>query len=313
MKENLDKVIDEIYQTYEDNTGINHIDGFNLPSEAEILEIIFNLLDIVFPGFSGNGSFKRKDLKENLKIKINQVSEKLTDQLTRGFKFKCETEDCECSSCEIPKKVNDAVNALLSSIPDLREAMKKDIQAAFDGDPAAKSFEEIVLSYPGIRAITIQRLAHVLYHEDAPLIPRMMTEYAHRITGIDIHPGAHLDHGIFIDHGTGVVVGETARIAEGVSIYQGVTLGALSFPKNACGMIIKGARRHPTIEKNVTIYSGAQILGDIVIGANSIIGGNVWITDALPAGTKVVCEPPKQKIRTKNQNKKVKQKSKTKK
>ena len=157
--------------------------------------------------------------------------------------------------------------------------------SALDGDPAARSLDEIILSYPGVKAITIQRLAHILYVEKVPLIPRIMTEYAHRITAIDIHPGATIGEGVFIDHGTGVVIGETATIGSNVKIYQGVTLGAHSFPKDACGKIIKGAKRHPNIEDGVTIYAGATILGNITIGANSVVGGNVWLTESVPPGT----------------------------
>ena len=175
--------------------------------------------------------------------------------------------------------------------------MKLDVQAAYDGDPAALSLDEIVLSYPGIKAITVQRIAHHLYMSNVPLIPRMMSEHIHSQTGIDIHPGAKLGKGVFIDHGTGVVIGETAVLGDGVKIYQGVTLGALSFPKDACGMIIKGAKRHPSIGDRVTIYSGATILGDIFIGDKSIIGGNVWLTESTSPGTKISIEQPKNLIR----------------
>jgi serine O-acetyltransferase len=175
--------------------------------------------------------------------------------------------------------------------------MKKDTWAAFEGDPAAQLIDEIIMSYPGIRAITIQRLAHELYLRDVPLIPRMMTEYAHRITGIDIHPGAILSEGIFIDHGTGVVIGETATIGKNVKIYQGVTLGALSFPKDDDGNIIKGIQRHPTLEENVTIYSGATILGNIVIGKDAVIGGNAWVTRSVEPGSKVTIAPPDLRVK----------------
>jgi serine O-acetyltransferase len=177
--------------------------------------------------------------------------------------------------------------------------MKLDVRAAYDGDPAAKSFDEIILSYPGIKAITIQRFAHILYLENVPLIPRMLCEYAHSTTGIDIHPGACLGEAVFIDHGTGVVIGETAVLGDNVKLYQGVTLGALSFPKDACGKIIKGAKRHPTLENDVTVYAGATILGDVVIGEGSVIGGNVWLTESCVAGSKIIIQPPDLTIRTK--------------
>jgi len=204
-----------------------------------------------------------------------------------------------CKDCDIPTLTEAATRTLISKLPEIRNTMKLDVGAAFEGDPAAKSLDEIILSYPGIKAITIQRIAHVLYHQKVPLIPRMLCEYAHRETGIDIHPGAHLGKAFFIDHGTGVVIGETSTIGDNVKIYQGVTLGALSFPKDACGGIIKGAKRHPTIEKNVTIYAGATILGNIVIGENSIIGGNVWLTESVEPGTKVTIPNPELKIKKK--------------
>jgi serine O-acetyltransferase len=193
-----------------------------------------------------------------------------------------------------------ATKHLLDKLSEIRETMKLDVIAALEGDPAARNLDEIVLSYPGIKAITIQRIAHELYLKNVPLIPRMMGEYAHRITGIDIHPGAKLGKSIFIDHGTGVVIGETSVIGDNVKIYQGVTLGALSFPKDACGKIIKGAKRHPTIEDDVTIYSGATILGNIIIGKGSLIGGNVWLTESVEPGTRVTISPPDLKIKTGN-------------
>jgi len=176
---------------------------------------------------------------------------------------------------------------LLTQLPKVREMLKGDVIAAFDGDPAAKSYEEIVISYPCIMAIATYRIAHELYLKQVPLIPRIMTECAHARTGIDIHPGAKIGKNFFIDHGTGVVIGETTVIGDNVKIYQGATLGALSFPKDERGRIIKGGKRHPTIEDNVTIYAEATILGDVVIGKNAVIGGNVWIKESVPAGVTV--------------------------
>ena len=195
------------------------------------------------------------------------------------------------------EKAGEVVTAFFDALPGIAETLETDVQAAYDGDPAARSFDEVVISYPGLKAITIQRLAHILYMEKIPMIPRIMTEYAHRITAIDIHPGARIGEGFFIDHGTGVVIGETATIGNNVKLYQGVTLGAHSFPKDACGKIIKGAKRHPDIEDNVTIYAGATILGNVTIGANSVIGGNVWLTESVPPGTKVRIADPELTIK----------------
>jgi serine O-acetyltransferase len=180
----------------------------------------------------------------------------------------------------------------LAQIPKIREMLKGDVAAAFDGDPAAKSYEEIVISYPCIIAIATYRIAHELYLKDVPLIPRIMTECAHAKTGIDIHPGARIAKNFFIDHGTGVVIGETTIIGNNVKLYQGTTLGAMSFPKDERGRIIKGGKRHPTIEDDVTIYAEATILGDITIGKGAVIGGNVWIKESVPAGVTVTTPNP---------------------
>ena len=190
------------------------------------------------------------------------------------------------------------VKELLEKIPEIRELLSGDIEAAYKGDPAAISAEEVILSYPYVLAITTYRIAHELYLRGVPLIPRIMSEHIHSLTGIDIHPGAKIGKNFFIDHGTGVVIGETTEIGDNVKIYQGVTLGALSFPKDEKGNIIKGRKRHPTIGNNVVIYSGATLLGaDAVIGDNVVIGGNVWITSPVPSGTRITIAPPEQKYK----------------
>jgi len=294
-KEFLDSLVDKVSATYEDEQGINHIEGFNLPSKEEILRILNQLLEVIFPGFSSKKSYNLTTVRYNIGELLAEVYSELSDQIERSLRYNCSIKSCE--SCDVEHDAEKVVKGLLNALPEIRESMKLDVHAAFDGDPAALSIDEIVLSYPGIKAITVQRIAHKLYSSNVPLIPRMMTECSHSDTGIDIHPGAQLGKGVFIDHGTGVVVGETAVVGDGVKIYQGVTLGALSFPKDACGMIIKGAKRHPSIGKNVTIYSGATILGDIFIGDGSIIGGNVWLTESTEPGTKITIEQPKNLVR----------------
>jgi serine O-acetyltransferase len=293
----IDGLVERLCESYADGAGVNHVEGFNLPRRKEVLEIAGDLTELVFPGFSGHKSHSVNTIRYNIGEIISRVHAELYDQIYRSFRYNCEMKKCgECNVAALSEK---AAGALLSAIPSIRETIKKDIQAAYDADPAAASPDEIVMSYPGVRAIVIQRMAHVLYHEKVPLIPRMMTEHAHSVTGIDIHPGAHIGSAFFIDHGTGVVIGETAEIGDNVKLFQGVTLGALSFPKDACGKIIKGAKRHPTIEDNVTIYAGATILGNITIGKGSVIGGNVWLTESLPPGTKVTIAPPDLTIRSK--------------
>ena len=183
-------------------------------------------------------------------------------------------------------------------MPDIRARLEEDVQAAFDGDPAAKNYDEIVFSYPGLYAITVHRISHELFLQGVPLLPRLLSETAHSETGIDIHPGAQIGRWFFIDHGTGVVIGETTIIGDYVKIYQGATLGALSFPSDAGGALIRGVKRHPTLEDHVTIYAGATLLGgETVIGAGSVIGGSVWLTSAVPPGTKVILESPRLKYK----------------
>ena len=286
---------ERICQSYTDNIAVNHNERNNLPREAEILDNLNRVLELIFPGFGTHAVHSADTLPYAVGELLATTYISLRDLICRARGYACKGA-CDTGS-ENGAKAEEAARKLLESIPDLREYMKLDIQAAFDGDPAAKQLDEIVLSYPGVKAITIQRIAHNLYHSGVPMIPRMMTEYAHRITGIDIHPGAHLGKGLFIDHGTGVVIGETAHIGNDVKIYQGVTLGALSFPKDACGMIIKGAKRHPTIEDNVMIYAGASILGAVTIGKGSIIGGNVWLTENTAPGTKITIATPELTIR----------------
>ena len=293
----LNNLVNDICSTYEDTQGINHIEGFNMPLKRNILSIVEKLLEVIFPGFSGKQRFSINTIAFSIGNILTELHDELFQQIFFAFRYNCMRK--ECKECEVNNLTELAVKAIMDAIPQIRQSMKLDIGAAYEGDPAAISTDEIVISYPGIKAITIQRFAHILYHGKVPLIPRMMTEHAHSITGIDIHPGAHLGEGLFIDHGTGVVIGETAEIGDNVKIYQGVTLGALSFPKDACGKIIKGAKRHPTIGDNVTIYAGATVLGNITIGAGSVIGGNVWLTEATPAGAKVITEPPSLKFITK--------------
>jgi len=294
----LDELVGRICDTYQDTKGINHIEGHNLPRQKEILDVIDRLMEVVFPGFSGMGNYSIKTIAYNIGDLLTDIYCELTSQIVRAFQYRCANDNCE--DCQIGKLSEDAVKALLDAIPEIRETMKLDIAAAYAGDPAAMSVDEIVVSYPGIKAITIQRFAHELYKQEVPLIPRMMTEYAHTITGIDIHPGAQLGKGVFIDHGTGVVIGETAIIGNSVKIYQGVTLGALSFPRDESGEIIRGSKRHPTLEDNVTVYSGATVLGNIVIGKGAVIGGNAWVISNVDSNSQITILPPEHKIRNKS-------------
>jgi serine O-acetyltransferase len=285
--DNVKNIVKAIIDSYQDETGINFIDTTNLPLRDRILEILNLLMEVIFPGYTGvrdvtssNISFVAGDI-------LCQVQSQLTEQVERALLHQCRLKNSDCTGCHIMAK--DVVEHLLAQIPKIRRLLKIDIQAAFDGDPAASSLEEIVLSYPGLRAITIYRIAHELYLKNVPLIPRIISEHAHHETGIDINPGAKIGERFFIDHGTGIVIGETSIIGNNVKIYQGVTLGALAPAK---GQSLRGVKRHPTIEDDVTIYAAATILGDITIGKGATIGGNVWIKDSVPPGVTVSTTRP---------------------
>lgn len=278
-------LVEELVNTYEDDIGINHKEGHDLPDRAKVLRCLERLFDICFPGFFFDGHpVTHSNLPYHIGDQVNHILIDLTAEVERAFRYACQLECCE--SCHVSDRARVAVEHLLKSLPGIREVLKTDVQAGFDGDPASGSVNEVIISYPAVQAITTYRLAHVLYEQQVPLIPRLWSEYAHSRTGVDINPGAKIGGSFFIDHGTGVVIGETCEIGEHVQIYQGVTLGALAPAK---GQALHGVKRHPTIEDNVTIYAGATILGGkTVIGKGATIGGNVWLTDSVEAGTKVV-------------------------
>jgi len=286
----IEGLVDDIAATYKDDTGINFIDASNLPVRDKIIEILDLLMELLFPGYTGKHRVTKANIDFVVIDILYHVYTELCEQVERAYKYRCKMEKCDTGDCR--RMAEEATEHLLDSLPGIRELLKGDVGAAYDGDPAAKSFEEIVISYPCIVAIATYRIAHELYVKHVPLIPRIMTECAHARTGIDIHPGAKIGRNFFIDHGTGVVIGETTVIGDNVKIYQGATLGALSFPKDERGRIIKGGKRHPTIGDNVTIYAEATILGDVTIGKDAIIGGNVWIKESVPAGVTVATPQP---------------------
>ncbi|MHC4646219.1 MAG: serine O-acetyltransferase EpsC [Planctomycetota bacterium] len=281
----IESLVREITETYKGDSGINFIDASNLPVRDKILEVLDLLIELLFPGYTGKRTVTRTNINYVVIDILCHVYTELCEQVERALKYRCRMEQCDTGDCRTVAE--DATQHLLTRLPGIREMLKGDVAAAFDGDPAAKSYEEIVISYPCIIAIAIYRIAHELYIKDVPLLPRIMTEVAHTKTGIDIHPGARIGRNFFIDHGTGVVIGETTVIGDNVKIYQGATLGALSFAKDDRGRIIKGGKRHPTIEDNVTIYAEATILGDVTVGKNAVVGGNVWIKESVPPGVTV--------------------------
>jgi serine O-acetyltransferase len=265
----------------------------NLPGQRAVVELLERLVAVLFPGCHGQAPVTDATAEDALQTTLADTAVRLRDQVQRAFAYQCEFEKCrDCGDCR--KKATAAVGALLEQLPAIRAVLQEDITAAYEGDPAARSTMEIVMSYPGLYAVTVHRIAHALYAAGVPLIPRVMGEHAHTRTGIDIHPGAQIGPGFFIDHGTGVVIGETTVIGRRVKLYQGVTLGALSFAKNAQGRLVKGVKRHPNVEDHVVIYAGATILGgETTIGRGSVIGANVWLIHSVPPNSKVYNQEPK--------------------
>ena len=299
-EEILPQLVDKILKNYEEHGGINHLEGKDLPSKQVVIEALEDLLTVIFPGYLAKIEITKSTTRYFLGNILLSIHQRLVNEVEKSLKYVCRRIK-KCPEDVCLRRAQIVVKELIEKIPEIRALLRGDIQAAYDGDPAAKSLDEVILSYPCILAISTYRIAHELYVRGIPLVPRIMTEYAHSKTGIDINPGAKIGKNFFIDHGTGVVIGETAEISDNVKIYQGVTLGALSFPKDRKGRIIKGRKRHPTIGKNVVIYGGATLLGaDAVVGDNAVIGGNVWITSPIPPGTKVTITEHDQKYKKRN-------------
>lgn len=283
IEKEINGIVDTILSDYQSNRAIDKMVLFDQPDRDAIIDMIKKLMKIVYPGYFRDKAYKIYNMESKICVLIEDVMFHLHKQIMLALKYSPKYAGADEKA--IHNEAQRASILFFQQIPKIRALLETDLQAAFDGDPAAYSKEEIILSYPGIQAISINRLAHELFMLDIPLIPRIMTEYAHSVTGIDIHPGATIGEYFFIDHGTGIVVGETTVIGKNVKIYQGVTLGALS---TRGGQKLQGKKRHPTIEDNVTIYSGASILGgESVIGKGTVIGSNAFITTSIPAGTKV--------------------------
>ena len=282
-EEEIDRIVNTIIADFDGEKNIDAKNIFNKPDKAEVIELVDNLIRVIYPGYFRDKSYKIYNPKNSFAVNIEDAFYHLNKQVTLALDFCTKRgtmteEDREIESYRICK-------IFFEKIPTIREYIETDLKAAYDGDPAAGCFDEIILAYPGLRAITVYRIAHELYKLMVPVLPRLMTEYAHSETGIDIHPGAKIGKFFFIDHGTGIVIGETSIIGQNVKIYQGVTIGALS---TRGGQKLSGKKRHPTICDNVTIYANASILGgDTVIGENTVIGGNAFITTAIDANTRV--------------------------
>jgi len=268
-----------------------HVDAELIPSTELTVEITQRARRLLFPGYFNRQVLDANQLEYAIGVEVTRLFETLSEAIALSIRHDCQRYQLVCTHCQ-ERGQREAVR-FLEHLPEVRRILTTDVQAAYDGDPAAKTIDEVIISYPGVLATTIHRIAHQLWLQEIPLLPRMMSEHGHSITGIDIHPGATIGESFFIDHGTGVVIGETTEIGKRVRIYQGVTLGALSLPKEEVEQL-RHEKRHPTIEDDVTIYAGATILGgETVIGAGSVIGGSVWITSSVPSGTKVFLAPPK--------------------
>jgi len=283
---NLEQAIDDVVESYAGPEDINNLESAALPNKRAVIDAFNHLKPAIYLGFYSKRPIDATNLRSELSAHLYPAYEILVEQINRAVTY--EERMGRTPSRRGPGWSEEMVLGLLRGLPELRRVLDGDVKAAFEGDPAANSFEEVIFSYPTIEAITAYRIAHVLHQARVPMIPRIISENAHGRTGIDIHPGARIGQRFFIDHGTGVVIGETSDIGNNVKIYQGVTLGALSTRRTDCAGTPLAKKRHPTLEDNVTIYSGATILGgDTVIGENSVIGGNVWITKSVPPGSKI--------------------------
>lgn len=288
MNKNVDNLVDLILDSYDKYDFTKRIDEDNIVRKEILINLIEEIRKLLFPGFFDNNKVRSEYLKFLVGERLEFIQHNLKTQVARALGNNEFCKDCERTT--ILKEADNIAYKFLSKIPTLREYLSTDIQAAYNGDPAAQNTDEIIFCYPGVFAITVYRIAHELYLLGVPMIPRIISEYAHGVTGIDIHPGATIGKYFFIDHGTGVVIGETTIIGENVKIYQGVTLGGLSTRK---GQQLKGVKRHPTIGNNVTIYSGTSVLGgETVIGDGATIGGNAFITSSVEAGMKVSIKAP---------------------
>ena len=290
FREKIPGVVDRLVSSCDTGECVDHVDLEPLPSKESIVEMVGTACRILYPGYFSRARIDRVNLAYYFGQEATSLFEALSEQVSFALRHECRRHNLSCFHCE--EEGRKTAVSFMEDLVRIRVLLAKDIRAAYEGDPAAKSYDEIIFSYPGLFAITVYRIAHKLYELKVPLIPRVMSEHAHSITGIDIHPGADIGESFFIDHGTGVVIGETTRIGNRVRIYQGVTLGALSLPKDAVEQL-RDQKRHPTIEDDVIIYAGVTILGgEAVIGARSVIGGNVWITASVPPDTKVFMKQP---------------------
>lgn len=295
--ETYSQYLDQYLESFDRYGQANFISFRPIPSMVEIESIVEDFMELFFPGRSGQRVLTTACIREVLTTLLERIGITLQKQIYLAW-YQANPLNLDDQQIEpYHDLASQVVHKLFKALPNLRKMMKEDAQSAYDGDPAATSIRETIISYPGVRALTIHRIAYFLYQEKVPLVPRMLSETVHKQTGIDIHPGATIGRCLFIDHGTGVVIGETSVIGNQVKIYQGVTLGALSFPKDSHGDLIRGTKRHPTLKDRVTVYANATVLGDITIGKNAVIGSNTWIRHDIPANTLVQNVEPESVMR----------------
>ncbi len=306
----LPVLVDRIVESYYADDRTRHLDRVHLPSRRETIEIVQMLLELVYPGYYGRQNLTRHNVRFHVGELLPKIAEKLYEQIFQALCWAREFEGCPqpdgpaCESTQLTscdRLARERTMRFLERIPEIREMLAADVQAAYDGDPAAVNCDEIIMAYPGVLAVTVYRFAHELHVMEVPLIPRIMTEWAHAVTGVDIHPGARIGRSFFIDHATGVVIGETTEIGDHVKLYQGVTLGALSFPKDERGRLIRGQKRHPTVRDGVTIYANATVLGgQTVLGRGSVIGASVFLTTSTPEQASVRLKDPDLQVATRD-------------
>jgi serine O-acetyltransferase len=297
----LESLTQELLGSYRSDERAKRIAHRYLPSREAIVEILESVLHLMYPGYFERSDLELETLEAHVAKKVAELSPKLEREIEHCLCYGRERETLRQEFGECAPRARELAEIFLRRLPQIRGMLIRDVQAAFDGDPAASNLDEIILAYPGMLAVSVYRIAHALYDLGVPMMARIMTEWAHGKTGCDIHPGATIGAGFFIDHATGVVIGETTVIGDGVKLYQGVTLGALSFPRDASGHIIRGRKRHPTVESGSTLYANATVLGgQTVVGADSVIGGSVFLARSVPARSRVSLKEPELRVATRD-------------
>ena len=297
----LEELTGEMLQSYLSDDRAKRVSHRYLPSREAIVEILESVLDLMYPGYFGRRDLSNENLEGHVTAMVAALVPKLEREMEHCLCYGREREAGRFEFGECAPRAHELSEVFLRRLPEIRGLLIRDVQAAFDGDPAALNLDEIILSYPGVLAVSVYRIAHALYDLGVPMMARIMTEWAHSKTGCDIHPGATIGAAFFIDHATGVVIGETTHIGDGVKLYQGVTLGALSFPRDAAGHIIRGRKRHPTVESGSTLYANATVLGgQTVVGADSVIGGSVFLARSVPPRSRVSLKEPELRVATRD-------------